>query len=77
MKATVYKIELCAIDFEDYGGQEDIVFLIENIKNLYPKVMSIQSRKIDEWDDDHPLNQRDTHKQAYEELFSDKDLKDA
>jgi hypothetical protein len=31
--------------------------------------MSIQSKEIGEWNDDHPLNKTDTVKQTYEELW--------
>jgi hypothetical protein len=33
--------------------------------------MSIQSKEIGEWSDDHPLNKKDTAKQAYDELWSE------
>jgi hypothetical protein len=50
-------------------SEDDIVYFIENIKHLYPTVMSIQSKEIGEWNDDHPLNKKDTVKQTYEELW--------
>ena len=73
MKA--YKVELLVLDHNDMG-EEQIEFLLENVKYLYPSVMSIESREIGEFYDDHPLNKMDTYKQAYKELFNDEDLKD-
>jgi hypothetical protein len=49
--------------------EDDIVYFIENIRHLYPKIMSIQSKEIGEWSDNHPLNKEDTIKQTYEELW--------
>jgi hypothetical protein len=66
MKA--YKVEVLVLGFEDMS-EDDIVYFIENIKHLYPTVMSIQSKEIGEWNDDHPLNKTDTIKQTYEELW--------
>jgi hypothetical protein len=68
MKAKAYKIELLVLDFEDIS-QEEIIYLIESIKYVDPTVMSIQSKEIDEWDDEHPLNKLDTMKQTYDEMF--------
>lgn len=68
MKA--YKVELLVIDHDDVGEGE-ITFVLEDVKYIYPKVMSIQSKDIGEWDDDHPLNQRDQYRPFYEELFKE------
>jgi hypothetical protein len=65
MKA--YKVEVLVLGFEDMP-EDDIVYFIENTRHLYPKIMSIQSKEIGEWNDDHPLNKTDTIKQTYEEL---------
>jgi hypothetical protein len=67
MKA--YKVELLVLDFEDIGVYEET--FREDFKYLIPRVMSIQSKDIGEWDDDHPLNQRDQSRQFYEELFKE------
>ena len=66
MKA--YRFELLVLDHENLGEGET-TFLLENVKYLYPTIMSIQSKDMGEWDDDHPLNHRDTMKQTYDELF--------
>jgi hypothetical protein len=68
MKA--YKIELLVVDHENCG-EDEIIFYLENVKYIYPSVMSIQSKDIGEWDDDHPLNKIDTAKQTYDDLFGD------
>lgn len=68
MKA--YKVELLVIDHNDVGEGE-ITFVLEDVKYIYPKVMSIQSKDIGEWDDDHPLNQRDQYRPFYEKLFKE------
>ena len=66
MKA--FKVEILVLDFE-HMPEGDIVYFIESIKHLYPKVTSIQSKEIGEWDDDHPLNRKDTAKQTYDDLW--------
>ena len=67
-KAKAYKIELLVVDFENFP-EDEIIYLLENVRHLYPSVMSIQSKEINDWDDDHPLNNRNTAKQAYKEMF--------
>lgn len=68
MKTKAYKIELLVVDFEN-TPEDEITYLLEDVRHLYPSVMSIQSKDIDDWDDDHPLNNRNTEKQAYKEMF--------
>lgn len=67
MKAKAYKIELLVVDCDD-TPEEDIICIIEQVRYIYPNVLSIQSKEID-WDDDHPLNKRNTMKQTCEEMF--------
>jgi hypothetical protein len=73
MKTKVYKVELLVIDHEHCCSEDDVRFFLENVKYsyLYPKVKSIQSRVIEEWTDDHPLNQKATCDQAYKDLFGE------
>ena len=66
MKA--YKVEVLVLDNEQLG-EDSIKYLLENVKWVYPKIMSIQSKEIGEWDDDHPLNKKDEAEQYYQELF--------
>lgn len=67
MKA--YKVELLVLDFENIGVCEET--FREDFEYFISRVMSIQSKDIGEWDDDHPLNQRDQSRQFYEELFKE------
>jgi len=69
MKAKAYKVELLVLDPENCRNEDDVKYFLENVKYLYPKVKSIQSREI-EWDN-HPLNHKDTHDQAYKDLFGE------
>lgn len=68
-----YKIELLIIDFDEVG-EEGIKHHIENARYpnhcLSPHVKQIEGVDIGEWDDDHPLNGRDTCKAEYERLFA-------
>lgn len=69
MKA--YKVELLVIDNECVG-EKGIIYYLENVKYLYPKVMAIQSKEIGEWHDLHPFNCEDkVYKECYETFFSD------
>jgi hypothetical protein len=56
MKA--YKVELLVLDLNNVGVNEST--LLYDLEYLFPKVMSVQSKEIGEWDDDHPLNKGDT-----------------
>jgi hypothetical protein len=68
MKTKVYKVVLSFVDHEDMS-EESIIHLLENVRYLYPNIISLESRGIEEWDDDHPLNKKDTHIQEFERLF--------
>ncbi len=67
----VYKVVLSIIDFDEVG--DEMADYIEDAH--YPndclslRVVSIESRDIGEWSDDHPLNQSDTAKAEFERLF--------
>lgn len=68
----VYRLEIKVIDFDEVGPEE-MKTILEN--NHYPNhcisphVTKIESVDIGEWHDEHPLNKRNTAKQAFEELF--------
>jgi len=68
----VYKIEICIID-HDQLGEKEIRDVIKHTRYpnhcIYPHIMSVEERDIGEWDDDHPMNQKDTFKSEYERLF--------
>lgn len=70
---NVYKVELMIIDF-DQLGQKSAIEELENARYanrcISPRVMSVQSADIGEWDDAHPLNNSSTATAEYERLFS-------
>jgi hypothetical protein len=70
----VYKVELMVIDFDGVG--EDIPVYIEQARYpnrcITPTVVSIDSREIGDWHDDHPLNKKDLWRAHLDQLFSDK-----
>ena len=70
MKA--YKLEVFIIDFDDVG-KEEIVDILENAhypnRCISPNVKNIIEKDIGEWNDDHPLNKKDTYDQTYLDLF--------
>jgi hypothetical protein len=68
MNAKVYKIILQVID---YQSEEEIRYRIENIKDLYPTVITMESRDLGEWYDDHPLNKKETYLAEFERLFNE------
>ena len=70
MKPKVYKMTLQVIDFEG-TSEEDIISTIENSKYFCVNVKDICSREIGEWNDDHPLNKKDTCDQAFKDLFKE------
>lgn len=70
MKTNAFKVELLIINCENVK-QEDLEYMLENVKYLYPKIMSIESREID-FHDDHPLNKHgEVFDEAYRELFQE------
>lgn len=69
MMTKVFKVELLVIDHENIEDDE-IYYLLENVKYLYPKVINMQSVDIGEWNDDNPLNHRDTFRSEVDRLFS-------
>lgn len=71
MITKIYKIEVMVVDHENRFF-EDVVSGLENCKYIYPRVISSAVREV-EWSDGHPLNNRTTSKQSFENLFSDED----
>ena len=66
MKA--YKLEILVLDFDEIGLDQTINY-VEDIKYpnhcISPDVLSSKTYDIGEWDDNHPLNKRDTNKEEY------------
>ncbi|TXH48107.1 MAG: hypothetical protein E6Q97_25575 [Desulfurellales bacterium] len=75
MKVT--KLEIIVIDFNEIG-EKDIADLIENARypnrSISPSVISVESKGIGEWSDDHPLNNADTADEFARNLFGKKDV---
>lgn len=69
MKAKVYKIVLCVIDHENMA-EETVHYELENTKYVDSQIIRSESREIEEWDDDHPLNKKVTFLQEFERLFN-------
>ncbi len=65
--AKVYKMEIIVIDFEE-RTEDAVCFYVENLRNLSSRVLSLQSVEV-EWDDDHPLNRKDTQDAEVARLF--------
>lgn len=70
MKA--YKVEILVIDHDELGA-DGIEQELENTKFanhcMHPKVMDVEEADLGEWEDSHPLNQRDGQREEYERLF--------
>ena len=70
----VYKLEVLIMDFDELG-EEGIKQELESARFpndcLSPVVMSIKTKDIGPWEDEHPLNGRDTQRAEYERLFND------
>ena len=69
---NVYKVTLIIIDHDEIGGEE-IKDVIESAaypnRCISPDVVSIESRDIGEWHDDHPLNMVDGFIDEVKKLF--------
>lgn len=67
----VYKLEVLVLDLNEQGLQ----FKPGDSEDLrcaeFVSVMRVQERDI-AWDDDHPLNRRDTALAAFDDMFDTK-----
>jgi endonuclease YncB( thermonuclease family) len=66
----VYRAEVMVVDFEDYGEEHIKACLEIRHGEILPEVMSMQSRDIGEWSDDHPLNFIGKDKVEFNRLFN-------
>jgi hypothetical protein len=68
----IHKIVLTIIDFDEIGA-ESCREVLENARYpnrcFSPDVLSIETREIGEWDDDHPLNHEETAGAEINRLF--------
>lgn len=76
MKA--YKLEILVIDFDDIGADgaaQEIESACYGNHCISPVVMSVVSRDIGEWNDEHPLNNFETRRAEYVRLFDESNCK--
>ena len=66
MKA--YKLEVLVLDFEE-SEEDEVKRLIETNEYLMVNVITSKSKYIDDWNDDHPLNNIYTQEEAFEKMF--------
>jgi hypothetical protein len=68
----IHKIVLTIIDLDEIGA-ESCREVLENTKYpnrcISPDVLSIETREIGEWHDDHPLNHEETADAEIARLF--------
>ena len=62
MKA--YRIVTYVVDLEEIGA-ESVVYEVTRSRHISIQAGAIDEIDIGEWDDDHPLNHRDTYVEAY------------
>ena len=73
MRTVIHKVVLLVTD-HDGMGQEEVTNVLQETRYpnhcIYPKVMGIETKEID-YEDSHPLNQRDTARAAFNDLFKE------
>jgi len=57
------------VDHEDYGV-EDTIRILKDSRYIMPQVQRTEVREVEDWDDDHPLNQSGWE-DAADELFGE------
>ena len=69
----IHKLEVIVIDFDDIGAEE-IKDVLENARYpnrcISPDVRKVETREFGEWDDGHPLNNRNTADAEIERIFA-------
>ena len=69
----VYKVTLIAVDANNELNEAEIQSVIENARYpnhcMYPHVISVDSVELGPWDDDLPINGRNTFDAEVERLF--------
>lgn len=69
---NVHRVVLTIIDFDEIGSEE-VKGVIENTRYpnrcISPDVFSIETADIGEWDDGHPLNNRNTADAEWRKIF--------
>ena len=70
MESKIYKISGYIVDINDEYGEDYIRWLLESYSDLTAKHLKIESANIGEWDDDHPLNYRNSDISECEKYFT-------
>lgn len=69
-----HRLVVTVIDFDRLGAG-GVKNALENARYpnrcIRPEVQRVETREIGEWDDDHPLNRRDTADAEWKRLFGD------
>jgi hypothetical protein len=72
MKTKVHRVVLLIVDTDNIGADE-VREVLENTKYpnhcIGPQVMGIETVNV-EWSDDHPLNRRESQREAFDRLFA-------
>lgn len=69
----VHRVTAYVIDFDGLGAysvREEIDRIRYPNDCILPRVLSVETWDVGEWDDGHPLNRRDAYKKYREELFA-------
>jgi hypothetical protein len=67
----VHKITISVLDFKKLGIEFVLKTLKENHPYLSPIIVNSETRTINNWSDEHPINKQDTFNTALNKLFSD------
>lgn len=69
MESKIYKISAYLVDVNGDYGEDYISWLLESYSDLTAKHLKIESADIGEWDDDNPLNYRNSDISECEKYF--------
>lgn len=73
MESKIYKISAYLVDVNGDYGEDYISWLLQSYSDLTAKHLKIESADIGEWDDDHPLNYRNSDILECEKYFKEQD----
>lgn len=73
MESKIYKISAYIVDVNGDYGEDYICWLLESYSDLTAKHLKIESADIGEWDDDHPLNYRNSDISECEKYFKNEE----
>ena len=73
MESKIYKISTYLVDVNGDYGEDYIRWLLESYSDLTAKHLKIECADIGEWDDDHPLNYRNSDISECEKYFKEQE----